>query len=493
MSLGAVSGRLRRSFRVGCFVRVDGWWTYELCPFKHARQFRTDGSPPAGPHSTFLSYQISSQFALGAYDADGDEWLRDDKSGAWLYVQRYTGGTDGREATVRFLCADAAASPSSSSPPPQAASAAQPAASASSATAPPPHVLSSVSERSVHRYVLEVHTPLACHTKYRKRAAGQQLAHQLSQQALATPSPSSSSASAAAAPSTATKAPSSPPPSFPGASVDLRRVLELLHGLQEDCLHFFAQYWTYRLCYLDGLHQFHRETTQPSNAAANAAAHHSISPSSVAAGSSHAASPLSGSAPPLGPTVVTVLEFDLGRFLPSSSPSSASSQSARSSSTLPPELTPELIVQGTELVQGVSWEDTYARQLLTQGTPCGLPNLVHKQRKTELRFVCDQATAHTAAGHSPPAPSILSLSEVATCEYLAVVSVPALCRHPSFSPKLPTVHEIHCVEVQPNGRDRRRKAREQRRLSIQQALEEDDAALASDHHSSEQQQSDAGD
>ena len=495
-SLGAVSGRLRRSFRLGCFVRVDGWWTYELCPFKQARQFHTDGSAPAGPHSTFLSYQITTSFTLGTYDADGDEWLRDAQTEGWLYVQHYTGGTDGREATVRFLCSSQQPAP----PPPRSAAS----SAAAAPTPPPPHVLSSVTERSTHRYDLEVQTPLACHERLKKGGTGQEAnsLHQGRQQrppfsssfssSPSSPSPSSS-ASLSPSPSSAAKASSTPPPSFPGASSELRLLLELLHPLRDDCLHFFAQYWTYRLCYLDGVHQFHRETIQPNTAAHTApsssspSAPHSAASSSSSTSPSSASPPVAGSAggaAPVGPTVVTVLEYDLGRFVPSTSPSSASSHSTRTSSSIPAELTPSIIVQGTELVQGVTWEDTYARQVYTQGTACGLPNLVHKQRRTELRFVCDQSVAHSSSSYPPPAPSILSLSEVSTCEYLAIVSVPALCRHPSFSPAMPLVHEIQCVEIEPTSKDRRRRAREQRRRSLAAMEEEEEDAAAA--HSSEQ-------
>jgi hypothetical protein len=201
-----------------------------------------------------------------------------------------------------------------------------------------------------------------------------------------------------------------------------------------------------------------------------------------------AGAPIKGSSPasstaPLGPTVVTVLEYDLGRFLPSStSPTSASSTASQTSSTVPPELTPAQIVRGTEIVQGLTWEDTFARQRFTAGTPCGLPDLVNKARRTEVRFVCDQSGALGHSHAQPPSnphsttpstsPSFLSLTEVSTCEYVAVVSVPSLCRHPKFSPSLPTVHEIKCVELPHTGKDRRRQAREERRR--QQSREEED-------------------
>lgn len=178
---------------------------------------------------------------------------------------------------------------------------------------------------------------------------------------------------------------------------------------------------------------------------------------------------------------------------PSNHPTSAASTAASSASFVAPGLTPSELVQRTELVQGLTWEDTFARQWYKDGTPC---DIVDKKRQTEVRFVCDQQ-AHTHTPPTPPAPpnpqqqppvlaggpvpSLLSVLEVSTCEYLAVVSVPSLCRHPRFSPALPIVHEIQCVEVAANKKDRKRNAREERRQRLtdkdQQQMHSQDQSL----------------
>ena len=189
-------------------------------------------------------------------------------------------------------------------------------------------------------------------------------------------------------------------------------------------------------------------------------------------------------AAPVAATVVTTLEFELGRLWPTQASTSASSHSASPASSVPSELTPAVQVQRTELVQGLTWEDTFARQLYTEGTPCDVGIRKSRPRQTEVRFLCDQSTPHAppagpaGAGPTPaaavgPQPTLVSVNEVSTCEYLAVVSVPALCRHPRFSPALPTVHEIRCTEVQPKRKDRRRTAREQRRNRLEQQQQDE--------------------
>ena len=40
-----------------CFIRIEGWWTYELCFGKHMRQFHTEGD------------QVTNDIMLGRYDA----------------------------------------------------------------------------------------------------------------------------------------------------------------------------------------------------------------------------------------------------------------------------------------------------------------------------------------------------------------------------------------------------------------------------------------
>jgi hypothetical protein len=195
----------------------------------------------------------------------------------------------------------------------------------------------------------------------------------------------------------------------------------------------FAQWWTYKFCYLDALNQFHRETTQP------------LPPQQRQQGGVVAAA------------VVTTAEYELGHFSHRSPSSSASSASSSAASSPSPSLSAFEIVSKTRIVTGSSWEESYATQSYAGGTDC---EVKHRQaRRVEVRFVCSDQTAATATvgaagGQTQPQPAaaLLSVSEVSTCEYLAVVSVPALCRHPLFSPALPTVHEIVCSPIDTTDR-----------------------------------------
>ena len=214
-ALGAVAGTFRRAFRVGCFARVVEWWTYEVCPFRAIRQFHHDGSAPAGPHGTYLSYQLSTVFSLGEY-VDEDAWQL--SNGEWLYTQRYTGGSDGRQATVRFICPQSPQAPPP--PPPPAVPAGQ-----QPPQPPTPHTLAAMQERPVHHYTFDVVTPLACPevlSRKPKSAPRASAAHAAQPPAAASPpSPSSSLAV----------------PSFPDATADMALLLELLHPLQSECMH----------------------------------------------------------------------------------------------------------------------------------------------------------------------------------------------------------------------------------------------------------------
>jgi hypothetical protein len=228
-SLGVVGGRLRRALRALCLSAAAGWWRYELCPFRSIRQFHPDGSQPAGPNGQYLSYQISSQFSIGSYD-DGDAWswtqhAGQQPAGEWLYTQSYTGGADGRQAVVRYICPSSPLlPPSSSSSPPSPSAPASP---------PPPaaHILLAVRETATFSYELDVSTPLAC---YDTKQGRQQSAQQRQQQQQQQRGSAVDSLSASRSPLPLSSAPSA---SFPNASPDVALLLELLHPLQDSCLY----------------------------------------------------------------------------------------------------------------------------------------------------------------------------------------------------------------------------------------------------------------
>ena len=77
-----------------CIQKQAGYWSTMLCPGRYIRQFHVAATLPPSPEV---------ENAMGRYDADGDA-LRVQPSGVVEYVQSYTGGSDGRATTVRFVC-----------------------------------------------------------------------------------------------------------------------------------------------------------------------------------------------------------------------------------------------------------------------------------------------------------------------------------------------------------------------------------------------------
>ena len=184
------------------------------------------------------------------------------------------------------------------------------------------------------------------------------------------------------------------------------------------------------MCYLDGLNQFHREARQQQAA-----------------------------------DIVTTAEYELGHFAYRSGAQSAASSHVKGvPAQTGSSVSPTEIVMRTSIVQGASWEDTYVRQLYGNGTACDVKP--GSTRQTEVRFVCDsnhqqqqqqqQQQQNAAQQQQTRAQSqkaaLVSVSEDSTCHYVAIVTVPALCSHPLFSPELPTVHEIECTEVKDTSR-----------------------------------------
>ena len=440
MSLGKLSGRLRKRFRTGCFTLAAGWWMYELCPFVAVRQFHTDGTPPAGPDGTrYLNYQISSTFSLGKYDEDGDEWLWQSYSGKssapgvgdgeWVYVQYYNGGNEGRAATVRYLCNTSPLVPRTNIQQQQQQQQQQ------LKTAVADHRLVAVREEATYVYSFDVATPLVCPTTNRIHPT-----------TIKPPTTATTTTTTTAATTTPTQSPTPPPPDYPNAGTELNRALQALYSLMwEECLTYFAGWWTYKFCYLDALNQFHREARQ--QAAGQAAAAHG----------QHAAD------------IITTAEYELGHFAYSGGQSAASSYAKGVPAQTASTVSPTEIVMRTSIVKGATWEETYVRQLYSDGTACDVKP--GSTRQTEVRFVCDSNGQHQQQQQQqqqqnngqqqqqqqqqraqPQKAALVSVSEDSTCHYVAVVTVPALCSHSLFSPELPTVHEIECTEVKDTSR-----------------------------------------
>lgn len=170
----------------------------------------------------------------------------------------------------------------------------------------------------------------------------------------------------------------------------------LLSSLTE-CAHLNTGWWTYKFCYGKQVSQFHRESVEVKNTAAQS----SPVPASTADQQAAAAPPKM--------EMITTVEYDLGR--------------------LPEETVPIVIVKGD------TPKETYASQWYQDGTKCDVTN---RPRKTEVRFYCDPAETQV----------IRTIKETSSCEYMMVVASQYLCSHILFAPDLPKVREIACSPME---------------------------------------------
>ncbi|KAF6158050.1 hypothetical protein GIB67_014844, partial [Kingdonia uniflora] len=122
-----------------CFLRLEGWWTYEFCYHKKLRQLHMKDD------------KVVQEFVLGVYDAEATaafnqnlsdvSILKDPRSkdaSQKYHAHQYTNGTmcdltnQPRETEVRFVCSD------------------------------PTVTIHSFTELSTCKYALTIHTPMLC-------------------------------------------------------------------------------------------------------------------------------------------------------------------------------------------------------------------------------------------------------------------------------------------------------------------------------------------
>ncbi|KAJ8768136.1 hypothetical protein K2173_021076 [Erythroxylum novogranatense] len=126
-------------FKDHCFLRQEGWWSYELCYQKKLRQIHTEDD------------KLVQEFVLGVYDEEATaafnqnpsdiSTLKDPRSkdaSQKYHAHQYTNGTicdltnRPRETEVRFVCSELRA------------------------------MISSITELSTCKYALTVHSPMLC-------------------------------------------------------------------------------------------------------------------------------------------------------------------------------------------------------------------------------------------------------------------------------------------------------------------------------------------
>ena len=120
--------RILAPLRGRCFQMAIDYWTYELCPMQHVRQFRQERN------------RVGVEFNLGMYDKAKDGIVvgvrgkLDPSVAIHTLSQGYVNGTAKRQATVRLRCS----------------------------MGKNEHALLAVEEPAMHQYVVVFSTPLAC-------------------------------------------------------------------------------------------------------------------------------------------------------------------------------------------------------------------------------------------------------------------------------------------------------------------------------------------
>ncbi|KAF2436569.1 hypothetical protein EJ08DRAFT_729076 [Tothia fuscella] len=180
---------------------------------------------------------------------------------------------------------------------------------------------------------------------------------------------------------------------------------ELIKGLEENCLYFFSGWWSYSFCHGEGVRQFHQ-----------------LPP---------------GRGVPLGSPPVednNVQSYVLGKF--------EGAPKGGERKTLDGEMKRERISGQEMREQGLARLETkgearYLVQKLKGGTTC---DLTGKERRIEVQFHCQPNNVDR----------ITLIKEVATCQYLMVISTPRLCNDIAFLPPEKTKpHAIGCTPVMP--------------------------------------------
>uniref|UniRef100_A0A131YYR0 Endoplasmic reticulum lectin 1 n=1 Tax=Rhipicephalus appendiculatus TaxID=34631 RepID=A0A131YYR0_RHIAP len=148
------------------------------------------------------------------------------------------------------------------------------------------------------------------------------------------------------------------------------------------CSYRLEQYWTYELCHGKSVRQYHEESID---------------------------------------NKVVLQEYFLGKYDAKTLEADDASYLSRRSRR-PPRIRLE---GGLEL--------PYFAVNMTGGTACELGE--QAQRTTRVLYVCSQEARN----------EVLSIDELSTCEYQAVVLTPYLCAHPDYSPETSPENPIQCV------------------------------------------------
>jgi hypothetical protein len=345
-----VAKHLKKHLDAPCYLKTEGYWTYEVCPFDAVNQFHFEGG------------ERSPLFNLGHYDPEGSRALsyslskrrwyspkEEEAMRPFVYVQRFTGGSGGRLTTVQFRCL------------PDEFAGKKKIKSTKAE-------FKSVKEEEPLEYDVIVRTSLVCKESLDRLAGISKPANALS-------------------------------PSVTSSSDPLFQALLLLQAFEKQCIFHHSGWWSYKICYMENLIQYHAEQQQKK-----------LTDAEVKSG-----------AKPQFETVTTV-EYSLGAW------------------QLPQhwteyEVTDTALTSVFHLHNDSSPEDSYLSLKYSGGTKC---DLTGQARSTELRLKCNEESN---------TPRVLSIQETATCQYITVMETNLLCSHPAFKIQHPETLQIRCAPL----------------------------------------------
>lgn len=98
------AGKRLRTLKEKCITSAQGYWSYSVCPFSHVRQFHNHGKKKADAEFNLGRFNDTELMSVPKYISDSGQEFD-------LYSQHFSGGTDGRNTQVHFVCKGSALDP----------------------------------------------------------------------------------------------------------------------------------------------------------------------------------------------------------------------------------------------------------------------------------------------------------------------------------------------------------------------------------------------
>eukprot|EP00475_Leptophrys_vorax_P033016 TRINITY_DN5158_c0_g1_i2.p1 TRINITY_DN5158_c0_g1~~TRINITY_DN5158_c0_g1_i2.p1 ORF type:complete len:305 (-),score=73.45 TRINITY_DN5158_c0_g1_i2:56-970(-) len=185
----------------------------------------------------------------------------------------------------------------------------------------------------------------------------------------------------------------------------LLHALLLLQPLEEKCIDHHYGWWSYKVCYMGALTQYHVEQQQKQQTESEIKA---------------------GAKPQF--EQVTKVEYTLGSWELSQHWSEY-------------EASDEIFTSQFELHNGSTPEESFLSLKYSGGTKC---DLTGQPREAAIKFKCDEEAK---------LPRVVTIQETATCQYEVVIQTSLICSHPAFKIQHPETLQIRCAALEDDDED----------------------------------------